>query len=169
TGAARRRDRWGRLDVGRMRRRGPHRSDAGLRGQLLCRARHAAARSDVRGRGVPAASRPVRWWTPRCAWGKARRLMSTILQLAAVGRSFGELRAVDDVWLEVRTGARHALIGPNGAGKTTLFNLIAGSMSPTSGRIALAGEDITRMSEYRRAIRGMARTFQHSKLFLGET
>lgn len=95
--------------------------------------------------------------------------MSTVLQLSAIGCRFGEIRAVDDVSLEIADGARHALIGPNGAGKTTLFNVIAGSIAPTAGTIQFAGEDITKSTEYARAIKGVARTFQHSQLFLRET
>src|SRR5699024_12423944 len=95
--------------------------------------------------------------------------MSTVLQLSAIGCRFGEIRAVDDVSLEIADGARHALIGPNGAGKTTLFNVIAGSIAPTAGTIQFAGEDITKSTEYARAIKGVARTFQHSQHFLRET
>lgn len=95
--------------------------------------------------------------------------MGPVLEVSGVGRSFGELRAVEDVTFEVRPGSRHALIGPNGAGKTTLFNVIAGSLRVTSGRIRLVGDDITRTSEHRRSAKGMSRTFQHSKLFLRET
>ncbi|HEU5323616.1 MAG TPA: ABC transporter ATP-binding protein [Methylomirabilota bacterium] len=82
-----------------------------------------------------------------------------------MSRLFGGLRAVDDVALAVRPGERRALIGPNGAGKTTLFNLIAGALPVTAGRIRLFGEDITRMPAFRRAGRGLARTFQVSNLF----
>ena len=54
-----------------------------------------------------------------------------LLALSGVGRSFGALKAVDDVTLHVPSGARHALIGPNGAGKSTLFKLITGGMPVT--------------------------------------
>src|SRR4029077_17970881 len=65
------------------------------------------------------------------------------LRLDNVCRSFGGLQAVDGVTLEVRPGERRALIGPNGAGKTTLFNLIAGALPVSAGRIALFGQDVT--------------------------
>ena len=65
----------------------------------------------------------------------------------------------------VDKGARHALIGPNGAGKTTLINLLTGVLEPTSGRIALDGEDITRLAPHQRVRRGMVRTFQINQLF----
>jgi branched-chain amino acid transport system ATP-binding protein len=87
------------------------------------------------------------------------------LRLQAVSRSFGGLRAVDGVELAVRPGERRALIGPNGAGKTTLFNLIAGALPVTSGRITLFGEDVTAMAQHRRAARGLARTYQITNLF----
>jgi branched-chain amino acid transport system ATP-binding protein len=87
------------------------------------------------------------------------------LRLEAVSKSFGGLRAVDGVELAVRAGERRALIGPNGAGKTTLFNLIAGALPVTAGRITLFGEDVTGMAQHRRAALGLARTFQITNLF----
>jgi branched-chain amino acid transport system ATP-binding protein len=82
-----------------------------------------------------------------------------------VSKAFGGLRAVDRVELAVRPGERRALIGPNGAGKTTLFNLIAGALPVTSGRITLFGEDVTAMAQHRRAALGLARTYQITNLF----
>jgi branched-chain amino acid transport system ATP-binding protein len=82
-----------------------------------------------------------------------------------VSKSFGGLRAVDDVALAVRPGERRALIGPNGAGKTTLFNLIAGALPVSAGRITLFGDDVTAMAQYRRAGLGLARTYQITNLF----
>jgi branched-chain amino acid transport system ATP-binding protein len=87
------------------------------------------------------------------------------LELERVSRHFGGLKAVDDVTLAVRAGERHALLGPNGAGKTTLFNVISGELPATSGRIRLFGEDITGLPPHKRAARGIARTFQITKLF----
>jgi branched-chain amino acid transport system ATP-binding protein len=87
------------------------------------------------------------------------------LALAQVSRQFGGLKAVDRVDLTVHTGERRAVIGPNGAGKTTLFNVISGELRATGGRIVLFGEDITRLAPHQRAVRGMARTFQITKLF----
>ena len=72
---------------------------------------------------------------------------------------------MDGVELAVRPGERRALIGPNGAGKTTLFNLIAGALPVTLGRIELFGRDVTRMPTHRRAALGLTRTFQISNLF----
>ena len=91
----------------------------------------------------------------------------SVLELQAVGRRYGELRAVDDVTLAVDAGSRHAVIGPNGAGKSTLFDLISGTLRPTSGRVRFAGVDVTRRAPHRRTRLGMGRTFQHSSLFDG--
>ena len=91
------------------------------------------------------------------------------LALEDVSRQFGGLKAVDGVNLVVHHGERHALIGPNGAGKTTLFNLISGQALPSSGSIRLFGDDITRLPAHARAARGIARTFQITRLFPGLT
>ncbi|MGY1710570.1 ABC transporter ATP-binding protein [Geodermatophilus sp. SYSU D00758] len=96
-------------------------------------------------------------------------MTAPLLSLSGVTRSFGALRAVDDVSLDVPAGARHALIGPNGAGKSTLFKLVTGEMPVTAGRIRLGGQDVTRLSEPQRARRGISQTLQHSSLFLSQT
>jgi branched-chain amino acid transport system ATP-binding protein len=87
------------------------------------------------------------------------------LRLEKVSKWFGGLRAVDDVELAVRPGERRALIGPNGAGKTTLFNLIAGVLPASAGRITLFGADVTRLAQHRRAALGLTRTYQITNLF----
>ena len=87
------------------------------------------------------------------------------LSLAHVSRHFGGLKAVDEVNLTVQPGERRALIGPNGAGKTTLFNVISGELSASSGRVELFGSDVTKLPPHQRAARGIARTFQITKLF----
>jgi branched-chain amino acid transport system ATP-binding protein len=92
-----------------------------------------------------------------------------VLSLEQVTKTYGALRAVDDVSIELIEGARHAVIGPNGAGKTTLFHLIAGTLRPTTGRIVFDGVDVTRRREHRRTLLGMSRTFQQSSLFEGLT
>ncbi len=76
---------------------------------------------------------------------------------------------VDGVGFAVEPGELLAVIGPNGAGKTTLFNLISGLIRPDSGRIVLAGSDVTRLPTYRRVRRGLGRTFQTSSVFPGMT
>ena len=87
------------------------------------------------------------------------------LRVQGLTKSFGGLCAVNAVALSVAQGERRALIGPNGAGKTTLFNLIAGDLTPTAGRIAVFGRDVTRMPPHRRAALGLSRTFQINDLF----
>ena len=87
------------------------------------------------------------------------------LQTFALNKHFGGIHATDDVSISIERGARHALIGPNGAGKTTLINLLTGVLVPTSGRIELDGQDITRLPVYQRARRGLVRTFQINQLF----
>jgi branched-chain amino acid transport system ATP-binding protein len=87
------------------------------------------------------------------------------LRVERVVKSFGGLTAVNDVYLSIEPGERRALIGPNGAGKTTLFNLVSGTLTPTSGRLLLFGHDVTRERPHVRARRGLARTFQITTLF----
>jgi branched-chain amino acid transport system ATP-binding protein len=88
-----------------------------------------------------------------------------VLQVEGLTRRFGGAVAVDDVTLRVEAGSITGLIGPNGAGKTTLFNLIAGSLPPSAGRIALDGADIGDEPAHRRVARGLARTFQIPRPF----
>ena len=87
------------------------------------------------------------------------------LETVGLRRSFGGIRATDDVSLRLEKGSRHALIGPNGAGKTTLVNLLTGVLRPSAGRILLEGEDIAELRPDQRVGRGLARTFQVNQLF----
>ena len=75
-------------------------------------------------------------------------------------KHFGGFRAVDGASLTIREGSITGLIGPNGAGKTTLFNVIAGRLKPTSGRVLMAGEDITGLPPHDLFHKGLLRTFQ---------
>jgi branched-chain amino acid transport system ATP-binding protein len=88
-----------------------------------------------------------------------------VLELKGLSKSFGGLRAVQDVDLKVLPCDRKAIIGPNGAGKTTLFNVITGILSATSGQVLLFGQDVTSWPSHRRTALGMARTFQITSLF----
>src|SRR4029078_11166369 len=77
------------------------------------------------------------------------------------------LSAIADITLTVDAGERRAVLGSNGAGKTTLFNVITGDFQPTSRRIRVFGEDITRLPSYERIRRGLRRTYQISLPFRG--
>ena len=88
-----------------------------------------------------------------------------VLSCQGLVKRFGGITATDNVTLNLRKGARHALIGPNGAGKTTLINLLTGVLEPTSGSIALEGRDISRLAPHQRVRRGLVRTFQINQLF----
>ena len=88
-----------------------------------------------------------------------------ILEARHLRKEFGSLVAVDDVSVQIRSRTLHSIIGPNGAGKTTLFNLLSGTMPPTSGRVFFKGEDITHLPSYRVAHVGMGRSFQITNIF----
>ena len=88
-----------------------------------------------------------------------------VLAAEGLSKRFGGIVATDNVTLHLKKGARHALIGPNGAGKTTLINLLTGVLEPSSGRILLEGQNITRLEPHQRVRRGMVRTFQINQLF----
>ena len=77
-----------------------------------------------------------------------------------VHKHFGGFHAVDGATLSIEQGSITGLIGPNGAGKTTLFNVIAGVLPPTSGRVTMAGEDITGLPPHELFHKGLLRTFQ---------
>jgi branched-chain amino acid transport system ATP-binding protein len=89
-----------------------------------------------------------------------------LLQVERLGKRFGGIVASDDLTLEVAAGELHAVIGPNGAGKTTLIAQLSGQVTPDSGRITFAGEDITGMPVHLRSRLGLARSFQITSLFL---
>lgn len=88
-----------------------------------------------------------------------------ILETKDLSRHFGGLRAVDGVNLKIEGGDFHSIIGPNGAGKTTLFNLLTGSLKPTSGQVFLQGQDITDQPTFKRAHMGMGRSYQITNIF----
>jgi branched-chain amino acid transport system ATP-binding protein len=87
------------------------------------------------------------------------------LSLRGLTRDFGAFRAVDGVALDIRSGSITGLIGPNGAGKTTLFAMVAGSLKPSAGSVALNGEDVTGLPPEALFARGLARTFQIPRPF----
>ncbi len=91
--------------------------------------------------------------------------MGSTLVVHGLSRSFGAIRAVDGVSLEVQDGHVHSLIGPNGAGKTTVFNCISGFLRPAEGQVLLNGLDVTAWPPHRLVPAGLARTFQITKVF----
>ncbi len=86
--------------------------------------------------------------------------MTVLLELNAVSKSYGALKAVDTVSLVVEDGEALAVIGPNGAGKTTLFNLITGDVSPSAGRIMFDGAEMTSKPPHARSRLGIGRSYQ---------
>ncbi|MBN2304545.1 MAG: ABC transporter ATP-binding protein [Anaerolineae bacterium] len=88
-----------------------------------------------------------------------------ILEGHALRKEFGGLVAVADVHIQVRAGSLHSIIGPNGAGKTTLFNLLTGTLKPTSGQVIFKGQDITGEPLHRRVHLGLGRSFQITNIF----
>lgn len=83
-----------------------------------------------------------------------------MITVEGLHRHFGGFRAVDGASIEIQTGSITGLIGPNGAGKSTLFNVIAGVLPPTAGRVTMAGEDITGLPPHALFHKGLLRTFQ---------
>lgn len=88
-----------------------------------------------------------------------------ILQIEKISKQFGGVAALRDVSLEIEEHRITALIGPNGAGKTTLFNIIAGSIPPTSGTIRMEGQVLNGTEAHQRVRLGIGRTFQNALLF----
>ena len=87
------------------------------------------------------------------------------LVLESVTRTFGALRAIEDISFSVAVGERRAVIGANGAGKTTLFNVVTGDFPATRGRVLFFGEDVTALPPHERIRMGLRRTYQSSLLF----
>ena len=88
-----------------------------------------------------------------------------LLRVRGLCKSYGAIRAVDDVSFDVMRGEIFGVIGPNGSGKTTLFNSVLGQIPPDAGSIDLDGRDITRLSPLQLCRRGVGRTFQSLQVF----
>lgn len=93
----------------------------------------------------------------------------SLLTVSHLSRSFGGVKAVQDVSLQIPPGSLTALIGPNGAGKTTLFSLISGFTTPDAGTVVFNGKDITGQAPHLSAKLGLTRTFQIVQPFAGQT
>jgi branched-chain amino acid transport system ATP-binding protein len=91
--------------------------------------------------------------------------MAPILEVKDLHKSFGNLRALDGVTLEVEEKKVNILIGPNGSGKTTLINAVSGFYLPDSGKVSFAGKDVTGLPPYKMYDLGVGRTFQIPNLF----
>ena len=83
-----------------------------------------------------------------------------MIEVQGLSKRFGGLIAVNNVSLKIARGSITGLIGPNGAGKTTLFNVIAGNLEPSSGRVFFDSEDVTGLASYQLFHKGLLRTFQ---------
>ena len=92
-----------------------------------------------------------------------------ILATHGLEKSFGALKATDDVSIDLIRGEIHAIIGPNGAGKSTLIGQISGSLPPDAGQVELMGQDVTSLTTQARAKAGLGRTFQISALAMEDT
>ncbi len=92
-------------------------------------------------------------------------MSNLVLKTEDLGISFGGLKAVQSLNLEIKEGQLYGLVGPNGAGKTTVFNMLTGVYTPTTGRFYLNGEDLTGKSQELINHKGIARTFQNIRLF----
>ena len=92
-------------------------------------------------------------------------MAETVLKIENLGISFGGLKAVQGLNMEIREKELYGLVGPNGAGKTTVFNMITGVYKPTTGKFYLCGEDLTGKSQETINHKGIARTFQNIRLF----
>jgi branched-chain amino acid transport system ATP-binding protein len=88
-----------------------------------------------------------------------------MLELVSLSRAFGGLKVIDRLDFTVEAGEIVGIIGPNGAGKTTLFNMIAGVLPPSGGRVLFEGVDITPMKPWHRCRLGIGRTYQTPKPF----
>lgn len=88
-----------------------------------------------------------------------------LLKIERLSKSFGGLKAVSNLDIEIQDGELIGLIGPNGAGKTTVFNLLTGVYEPTEGNMLFQGENVNGLKPYQVTHRGMARTFQNIRLF----
>ena len=96
-------------------------------------------------------------------------MSETVMQTKNLRKSFGALRATDDVSIDLRRGEIHAIIGPNGAGKSTVIQQITGALQPDGGTVHFLGQNVTSLPVAARAKLGLGRTFQISALATEDT
>ncbi|MCH2164511.1 MAG: ABC transporter ATP-binding protein [Marinovum sp.] len=96
-------------------------------------------------------------------------MSEVILATQGLQKSFGALKATDDVSIDLRPGEIHAIIGPNGAGKSTLIAQICGALASDTGRVELLDRDVTALNTEQRARAGLGRTFQISALAMEDS
>ena len=96
-------------------------------------------------------------------------MQDQMLEVIHVSKVFGGLHAVDDISLAVKQGDIYGVIGPNGAGKSTLFNVVAGVVKPTAGKVLFRGRDVSAMPAFQKCRLGMGRTFQAAQSFSHHT
>ncbi|MBB3113806.1 ABC-type branched-subunit amino acid transport system ATPase component/ABC-type branched-subunit amino acid transport system permease subunit [Paenibacillus phyllosphaerae] len=130
----------------------------GTAGQLLGRKIRGYAKTG------PSPARERNSETPQL-FAHASSSGAVMLELNGIHKHFGGLHALKDVSFSVATGAVHSLVGPNGAGKTTLLNVISGLYSANQGTLSLRGKSLNPRSLSDVTMLGIARTFQHSRLF----
>ncbi len=88
-----------------------------------------------------------------------------ILEARSVSRHFGRFKALNDISVKFKAGELCAIIGPNGAGKSTFFNLLSGSLPPTTGQVLFRGDDVSNLAQHEYARRGIAKSFQITNVF----
>ncbi|MFD0667240.1 ABC transporter ATP-binding protein [Ramlibacter sp. MAHUQ-53] len=88
-----------------------------------------------------------------------------ILEARNVSRHFGRFKALNDISVKFKAGELCAIIGPNGAGKSTFFNLLSGSLPPTTGQVLFRGDDVSNLAQHEYARRGIAKSFQITNVF----
>ena len=91
--------------------------------------------------------------------------MEDLISIQGITKSFGGIRAVNDISMLIAKGELRCLIGPNGAGKSTLFSLISGLQKADNGAILFNGENITRLEPYRRVRKGICQKFQTTRIY----
>uniref|UniRef100_Q478F9 Amino acid/amide ABC transporter ATP-binding protein 1, HAAT family n=1 Tax=Dechloromonas aromatica (strain RCB) TaxID=159087 RepID=Q478F9_DECAR len=96
-------------------------------------------------------------------------MTEALLDVRNLSRRFAAVDALQGVYFSVEAGEVHALIGPNGAGKTTFIHHVSGALQPDSGSVHFAGRDVTRLSMHQRVAVGMARSYQITNVFLGQS